>query len=478
MGREREFLIDGEWTAPVEPRFQAVINPATEEAFAEVAMGGPADVDRAVSAARRALPSFSRTNRSERLALLERIHDAYLARGGDMAKALPAEMGATPGLAHAQVAGGAAHIKKTIEVLQTFPFAETVDGVSIVRQPVGVCALISPWNNPVSQVITKAIPAIAAGCTTVNKPSELAPIAVSILAEVMQAAGTPPGVFNLLHGEGTVVGTALCAHPDVDMAAITGSTAAGVAVAKAAADTVKRVQQELGGKGPNIILPDADLEAAVRGGVANCFFFSGQTCGAPSRMIVPKALLGRVIEIARDAAEKITVGPPEAPGVDYGPVISQAQFDKIQRLIGVAVEEGAELVAGGQGRPAGLSRGWYCRPTVFAGVTPAMTIAREEVFGPVLSILTYRDEDEAIEMANDSAYGLVGYVQGGDLERAARVAAQIRCGYVSVNYPPLNLSAPHGGYGRSGNGRQWGAWGLAEYLELTAVVSPQPKDPR
>jgi acyl-CoA reductase-like NAD-dependent aldehyde dehydrogenase len=297
-------------------------------------------------------------------------------------------------------------------------------------------------------------------------------VAVSLLTEIMHEAGTPPGVFNLLNGEGNVVGAALSSHPDVDMVAITGSLEAGRAVARAAADTVKRVQQELGGKGPNIILEDADLEAAVRGGVASCFFFSGQTCGAPSRMIVPERLVDRVIEIARDAAEKIRVGPPLEPGVDFGPVISRAQFDKVQRLIRIASEEGARLVAGGSGAPDGLDGGWYCRPTVFAGVQPSMTIAREEVFGPVLSILTYRDEEEAIEMANDSAYGLVGYVQSADIERAAAVASRIRCGYISVNYPPLNISVPHGGYRRSGNGRQWGAYGLAEYLELTAVVTP------
>ena len=295
---------------------------------------------------------------------------------------------------------------------------------------------------------------------------------MGVLAEVMDEAGVPPGVFNLLHGHGAEVGAGLSAHRGIDMISITGSTAAGVAVAKAAADTIKRVQQELGGKGPNIILADANLEGAVRGGVASCFFFAGQTCGAPSRMIVPEHLLDDVLAIARDAAEKTRVGHPEEPGVDFGPLISQAQFERVQSLIAIAMREGAQLVAGGPGRPEGLSKGYYCRPTVFAGVEPSMTIATEEVFGPVLSILTYRDEDEAVRIANDSAYGLVGYVQSGDVDRGARVASRVRCGYVSVNYPPLNISVPHGGYRHSGNGRQWGVHGLAEYLEMTSLVLP------
>ena len=477
MTHEGAFYVDGSWTGPVEPRLEGVINPATEETFAQVAMGSAADVDKAVEAARRAFGGFSRTGRNERLDLLGRIHAAYLKRADDMARLLPAEIGATPGLARAQVAAGAAHIAKTMEVLREYEFREPLDGAQVLRAPVGVCALISPWNNPVSQVVTKAIPAIAAGCTTVSKPSELAPLAVGVLAEVMDEAGVPPGVFNLLHGEGAVVGAALAAHPGVDMVSITGSVAAGVAVAKAAADTVKRVQQELGGKGPNIILADADLEAAVRGGVASCFFFAGQTCGAPSRMIVPEALLDQVVAIARDAAERTRVGPPEQAGADFGPLISRAQWIRVQGLIETARAEGAELVAGGPGVPDGLDRGYYCRPTVFARVDPAMTIAREEVFGPVLSILTYRDEDEAVEIANDSAYGLVGYVQGRDIDRAAEVAGRIRCGYVSVNYPPLNISVPHGGFRRSGNGRQWGVHGLAEYLEMTSIVLPAGAQP-
>lgn len=472
MAREREFYIDGAWTSPLEPRYVEVIDPALEEPIAEVAMGSAADVERAVVAARRAFGTFSETSRDVRIALLQRIQAAYLRRADDMARVLPMEIGATPGLARGQVAGGAAHIAKTIEVLSGFDFDEAVDGARVLHRPIGVCALISPWNNPVSQVVTKAVPAMAAGCTTVCKPSELAPMAVSILGEVMDEAGVPPGVFNLLNGEGQVVGEALSAHPDVDMVAITGSTAAGVAVAKSAADTVKRVQQELGGKGPNIILADADLEAAVRGGVAGCFFFAGQTCGAPSRMIVPERLLDQVVAIARDAAERTRVGPPAAERTDFGPVISSAQFDRVQALIETAMAEGAQLVAGGPGRPEGLNRGYYCRPTVFAGVDPDMTIAREEVFGPVLSILTYRDEDEAVRIANDSVYGLVGYVQSGDLAHGAAVASRVRCGYVSLNYPPLNISVPHGGYRRSGNGRQWGRYGLAEYLELTSLVTP------
>ena len=473
MSQERRFYIDGEWVEPASGRFVNVINPATEEPFTQVAMGNAADAERAIAAAKRAFPEFSRTTRQERIALLKRILAVYNKRMDDIARVLPREMGATTAVAKAQAGGAAAHIAKTIEVLETFPFEVEKPGARVLYNPIGVCALISPWNNPVSQVITKAIPAIAAGCTTVNKPSELAPVAVSILGEVMHEAGVPKGVFNLLNGEGATVGAVLSSHPDVDMVAITGSASAGASVAKSAADTVKRVQQELGGKGPNIVLSDADLEKAVAVGVASCFFFGGQTCGAPTRMIVPEALLGRVIEIARAAADRVKVGPPDLPGVDYGPLISQAQFDKVQRLIKSGLDERAHLVAGGLGLPDGLDRGYYCRPTVFARVTPEMTIAREEIFGPVLSILTYRNEDEAIQIANDTDYGLVGYVQAGDVAHGARVAGQIRCGYVSVNYAPINISVPHGGYRRSGNGRQWAEYGVAEYLETTAIVLPK-----
>jgi len=468
----QSLYIDGRWVAPQVPRFIDIVDPAVAEPYAQIALGDVADVEYAVQAAARAFDSFSRTTVRERIGLLRRVSELYKTRIDDIASALVREIGAPAALARGQALGGAAHIDKVIETLETFPFEEPKGRSRILRQPIGVCALISPWNNPVAQVITKAIPAIAAGCTTVNKPSELAPHAVGILTEVMHEAATPPGVFNLVQGEGETVGAAMASHPRVDLVAITGSTRAGVAVARAAAETVKRVLQELGGKGPNVILSDADLETAVRGGVLGCFFFAGQTCGAPSRMLVPEHLLEQVIEIAARTARAVKVGPPLTAGVDYGPVINRRQFDRVQRLIALGEQQGAQLIAGGCGRPEGLERGYYCRPTVFARVTSDMALAREEVFGPVLSILTYRDEEQAIRLANDCEYGLVGYVQSGDLQHGARVASRIRCGYVSVNYAPLDISVPHGGYRRSGNGRQWGEHGLSEYLEMTSLVLP------
>jgi aldehyde dehydrogenase (NAD+) len=470
MLRADRFYIDGQWVEPSGSRSLAVIDPSTEEAVGEVRLGGAGDVERAVAAARRAFPAFSHTTRADRLDLLRKILAVYRTRQEEIAALLPREMGATTAVARAQAAGGAAHIERTIAALETFPFEEQKGSALVIREAIGVCGMISPWNNPVPQLITKAVPAMAAGCTTISKPSELAPFAASIVAEIMHEAGVPNGVFNLLHGDGATVGAGLAAHPDIDMIAFTGSLSAGIAVARAAAETVKRVHQELGGKSANIILEDADLERAVRGGVAGCFFLAGQTCGAPSRMLVPEHLLDAVIAIARDAAQRLKVGPPEVAGTEMGPLISEAQFLRVQRYIRSGIDEGAMLVAGGPGRPEALARGYYCRPTVFAHVTPDMTIAREEIFGPVLTILTYANEEDAIRMANDSDYGLVGYVQSADRERGLRVAREIRAGYVSVNYPPLNIDVPHGGYRRSGNGRQWAEYGIAEYLEYKALV--------
>ncbi|MBL8550333.1 MAG: aldehyde dehydrogenase family protein [Hyphomonadaceae bacterium] len=472
MTHERQFYIDGAWVDPVEPRFADVEDPATEAPFTQVAMGSARDVDRAVAAAKEAFAAYARTPLEERLALLQRILEVYRTRMDDMARVLPREMGATTAVARGQVEGGAAHIQKTIETARAFPFERAHGLGKITYQPVGACALIVPWNNPVQQVIAKAMPALAAGCTVVCKPSELAPVAVSILTEVIHEAGAPKGVFNLLNGEGATVGAAMAAHPDVDMVSITGSVAAGAAVAKAAADTVKRVHQELGGKGPNIILPGADLEAAVRGGLMGCFFMGGQTCGAPTRMLVPEGAQVEAVRLAREIAAGVKVGAPDAEGVLYGPAISKAQYEKVQRYIRIGIEEGAEIVVGGEGRPEGLAHGYYCRPTVFANVTPKMRIAQEEIFGPVLSIIAYRDVEEAIRIANDSVYGLVGYVQAREVAEGERVARRLRCGYVSVNYPPIDITMPHGGFKHSGNGRQWGEHGLAEYMELAAIVLP------
>jgi aldehyde dehydrogenase (NAD+) len=472
MNCERFFYIDGQWVQPAEPAYTDVINPATEEPAFQVAMGSSADVDRAVAAARRAFTTFSTTSREERLTLLRGILQAYRKRMDAIAAVLPEEMGATTAMARGQSALGAAHIEETIRVLERFPFSESRGPRAEVRRvPVGVCSLISAWNNPVAQVITKAIPAIAAGCTTVNKPSEIAPVAVGLLTEVMHEAGVPPGVFNLINGTGAAVGERLTSHPDVDMVAFTGSTRSGAAVATSAAGTIKRVHQELGGKSPNIILTDADLEPAVASGVRSCFMLAGQTCGAPSRMFVHSTALERALEIAKRTAESMNVGDPRQPGIEFGPLVNRTQFDAVQRFIESGIASGARLVSGGLGRPDGLQRGYYCRPTVFADVTNVMAIGREEIFGPVLCIFSYEDEEDAIRQANDTTYGLVGYVQSGNLDHGRAVAARIRAGYVSVNYPPLDLSVPHGGFKRSGNGRQWSDYALDEYLEYVAIVT-------
>ena len=474
MGHERHIYIDGAWVEPAAPKPHAVINPATEEKIADVALGGAADIDRAVAAARKAFQPFSRSSRHERIATIERILDAYRSRADDSAAILTREVGMPASLARAQTQMAIVHLTTMLDVLKTFSFESAKGVIKVVKEPVGVCGAITPWNAPISQVICKVIPAIAAGCTSVVKPSEVTPLSTLLLAEVMHDADVPAGVFNLVNGDGAVAGHALASHPDVDMVSVTGSVRGGIAVAHAAADTVKRVQQELGGKSPNIILEDADFEKAVATGVVACFFHTGQTCGAPSRMLVPRAREAETIAIARAAADKMRVGDPNADGVDLGPLVNRAQFDRVQGYIQRGIEQGAELIAGGPGRPPGLNRGYYVRPTVFVRVTPGMAIAREEIFGPVLSILSYDDEEEAIRLANDTEYGLCGYVQSQDPEHAAAVAARLRAGYVSINYPPWTPLAPFGGFKRSGNGRQYAEYGLEEYLEIKAVVRAEP----
>jgi len=471
MKQLERFYIGGSWIAPAELRWGSIINPATEEVVGRVALGSSVDVDRAVTAARRAFESYALTTRDKRIALLSRIADRFKARIGDLAAAMTEEMGAPSAMSRdVQAASGLEHIERTIEVLRTFEF-ETRRGTTLVaKEPVGVCGLITPWNWPINQIACKVAPALAAGCTMVLKPSEMAPLSATVFAEIMQEAGVPAGVFNLVHGDGAGVGRALSMHADVDLMSFTGSTRAGIQVAKDAADTVKRVLQELGGNSANIILADADLAAAVTNGVAGCFLNTGQSCDSPARMLVPADRMDEAMAIARDAAATYRVGLPDAPGTVLGPVSGKAQFDKVQRLIAAGIAEGAVLVAGGPGRPEGLATGYFVRPTVFARVRPEMTIAREEIFGPVLSMIPYGSEDEAIAIANATEYGLAAYVQSRDLAQARRVAARLRAGTVQINYPAADYLAPFGGYKRSGNGREYGEFGLNEFLELKANI--------
>ncbi|MEP9374260.1 aldehyde dehydrogenase family protein [Mesorhizobium sp. KR1-2] len=471
MGHELQFYIDGGWVEPFTTTTLEVIDPATEEAFTRIAVGTPTDVDHAVQAARRAFPEFSRTSQTERLALLRRILDAYNARYEDIAQAVSREMGAPIAFAReAQAYAGQAHLMATIEALEAYEFEHQRGSTRIVHDAIGVVGMITPWNWPLNQIVCKVAPALAAGCTMVLKPSEIAPLSGILFAEILDAAGVPKGGFNLVNGTGPDVGQAISSHPDVDMISFTGSTRAGVNVAKLAADTVKRVSQELGGKSANIILPDADLDSAVRTGVSSCFANSGQSCDAPTRMLVPRDRHAEVLQIAKAVAEETIVGDPQAADSALGPVISRVQFDKIQRLIEAGIAEGAELVAGGTGRPAGLNRGYFVKPTVFGNVTPDMTVAREEIFGPVLVIMPYSDEEEAIRIANDTPYGLAAYVQSADLDRARRVGRQLRAGTINLNYPDWDLHAPFGGYKQSGNGREYGAFGIAEFLETKGIV--------
>lgn len=471
MYDHRRFYIDGRWEQPAAARTLPVIDPATEEPAGLVALGTPADVDRAVAAARRAFPGWSASSREERLAFFDRIIAAYRARRDDIAAAITAEMGAPRAFARRAQAGiGLGHLQTMRTILETFRFVEPRPGFELVREAVGVCGFITPWNWPMNQVACKVAPALAAGCTMVLKPSEAAPFSATLFAEVLDAAGVPPGVFNLVHGDGAGVGQALAVHPDVDLVSLTGSTRAGVAVAQAAAATVKRVHLELGGKSPNVILDEASLEAGVTWGVRDCFSNTGQSCNAPSRLLVPAALEARAADIAAAVASALVTGPPDAPGTDLGPLASAAQFAKVQRLIEAGSAEGARLVCGGTGRPAGLARGWYVRPTVFAGVRNDMTIAQEEIFGPVLAIIPYADEADAIRIANDTPYGLAAYVWGSDPAATGRVARRLRAGMVQVNGADFPLTAPFGGYKQSGTGREWGEFGLRDFLEIKAIV--------
>ena len=471
MSNRQKFYINGEWVQPSTSTTLEVINPATEEAIDVIALGGPQDVDKAVTAAKAAFETYSQTGREERVALLERIIATYSARMGDVAAVISQEMGAPMPLAKAaQAPAGLGHFMTTLEVLKTYEFEEDVGTSHIVKEPAGVCGFITPWNWPINQIACKVAPALAAGCTMVLKPSEVAPFNAILFAEVMDEAGVPPGVFNLVNGDGPTVGVALSSHPDIDMMSFTGSTRAGVEVARNAAPTVKRVAQELGGKSANIILDDADFQKAIARDVFGMCMNSGQSCNAPTRMLVPMQRMDEAAAIAKAAADNVKVGDPSAEGTTIGPVVSEVQFNKIQRLIEKGIEEGAKLETGGPGRPDGLNQGYYVKPTVFSHVTNDMTIAREEIFGPVLSLIGYQDDEDAVRIANDTVYGLSGYISSGNPERAKALARRIRTGNVHLNGASVDNKAPFGGYKQSGNGREWGTHGFEEFLEVKAIM--------
>jgi aldehyde dehydrogenase (NAD+) len=470
MREALKFYIDGQWVDPangVKPL--DVINPATEQPMGRIAMGSAADVDRAAKAAHAAFESFGRTSRAERLDLLGAIVSEYQKRYADIAAAITEEMGAPAWLATQYQAGlGAAHFQTAMAILKDYKFEEDKGTTHLVKEPIGVCGFITPWNWPINQIACKVAPAIATGCTMILKPSEVAPFNALLFAEVMHAAGVPKGVFNLINGDGPEVGAAISSHPLIDMVSFTGSTRAGIEVARNAAPTVKRVSQELGGKSPNIVLDSADLATAVGGGIQSMMLNSGQSCNAPTRMFVPRPKMEQAKAIAKAAAEAITVGDPNGNSV-IGPVVSEVQFNKIQGLIQKGIDEGATLVAGGPGRPEGLDKGYYVKPTVFADVTNDMTIAREEIFGPVLAMLPYDTLEDAIRAGNDTVYGLAAYVQGPE-DEARQVALRLRAGQVNINGAAPDFMAPFGGYKQSGNGREWGDHAFTEFLEVKAVL--------
>jgi aldehyde dehydrogenase (NAD+) len=471
----RQFYIDGKWVAPTKAHDCNVINPANEQPIATISLGTAGDVDKAVAAARKAFESYSETSVDMRLALLQRIIEVYQSKSEEMAETISQEMGAPLSLSRAaQAPAGLGHFLEIVKVLKQFKFEELHGSTLMRKEPIGVCGLITPWNWPMNQIASKVAPALAAGCTMVLKPSEIAPLSAYLFAQILHEAGLPPGVFNMVNGDGPTVGAAISSHPGVDMVSFTGSTRAGIAVAAAAAPTVKRVTQELGGKSASIILDDADLEKAVKEGVQSCFRNTGQSCNAPTRMLVPRAKMAEAAAVAKRVAEATKVGDPATDGTSVGPLASQAQFDKVQSLIQKGISEGATLVTGGPGRSEGLDKGYFARPTIFSDVRNDMVIAREEIFGPVLAIIPYENEDDAVRIANDTPYGLSGFVNSGDIEHARRVAKRIRSGNVHINGARIDFGGCFGGYKQSGNGREWGEAGLEEFLELKAVFGYSP----
>jgi aldehyde dehydrogenase (NAD+) len=469
-----KFYIDGQWVDPVRPNALDVDNPTTEQVSGKISLGSDADVDKAVRAARKAFATWSQTSREERLDVLQAILDEYQKRAGDLADAVTEEMGAPPSLAAGpQVNMGLGHLATAIDVLKNFQFEERHGSTLVVKEPIGVCGLITPWNWPINQIACKVFPALATGCTMILKPSEVAPYSAQIFTEIIDAAGVPTGVYNLVYGDGPGVGVALSSHPDIDLVSFTGSTRAGIDVARNAAATVKRVTQELGGKSPNIVLDDDAFAQSVAAGATVMMLNSGQSCNAPSRMLVPKSRKDEALAIAKATLEQVKIGDQDDKSA-IGPVASKAQFDKVQGLIQKGIDEGATVVVGGLGRPEGLDTGYYVKPTVFADVSNDMTIAREEIFGPVLCVLGYDDLDQAVEIANDTEYGLAGYVSAADLDKAREVARRIRAGSVAINHA-FDLNAPFGGYKRSGNGREWSQFGFDEYLEVKAALGYTPE---
>ncbi|MCL5042909.1 MAG: aldehyde dehydrogenase family protein [Gammaproteobacteria bacterium] len=476
MSHEKQFYINGQWVAPKGDKTLDVINPADESVAATIALGNHEDVDLAVDAARKAFDSYSQSSREERIALLERIIDVFKKRMDDVAASIQTEMGAPTKLAkQAQAASGLGHLMTALDVLKHFEFDEEIGTTLVTKEPIGVCGLITPWNWPMNQLTCKVAPALATGCTMVLKPSEVAPLSALMLAEILDEAGVPAGVFNMVNGDGPTVGAAMSAHPDIDMMSFTGSTAAGRLVMKAGADTIKRVALELGGKSANILLDDVDFDKSVKHAVFSCMNNTGQSCNAPTRLLVPNDKMEAVAEMAAAVCAKVKAGHPQAEDTIMGPVVSQAQWNKIQDLIKTGIDEGAKLITGGPGKPDGLETGYYVKPTIFTHVTNDMTIAREEIFGPVLSIIGYADEDDAVRIANDTRYGLSGYVSSSDLDRARKVARRMRTGMIHINGAPGDNKAPFGGYKESGNGREWGHHGFEDFLEIKSMFGYNPK---
>ena len=466
----RKFYINGKWINPTEFNDFPVENPATEQPVAVISQGSATDVDNAVTAARQAFTCFSQSTRETRLALLENLLKIYMHRYDEMAHAIHLEMGAPIDFSHTEQADcGRGHLQSTIDALQHYTFEQTIENTLIVKEAIGICGLITPWNWPINQIVCKVAPALATGCTIILKPSEIAPLSAYLFTEMIDEAGFPPGVFNLINGCGATVGSAMAEHPDIDMISFTGSTKAGISVAKAAANTVKRVTQELGGKSPNILLDDTNFEHSIKKGIFMCMENTGQSCNAPTRMLIPQSHYIEAIKFARESVKKVKVDHSNKEGRHLGPLANQEQYDKVQQFIQLALNEGATLIAGGPGKPEGLETGYYVKPTIFADVHNEMAIAREEVFGPVLVMIPYQDEDDAIRIANDTPYGLSAYIQTGDVVRGKRIARRLHAGMVRINHAPHSYNVPFGGYKQSGNGREWGEYGFEDYLEIKAI---------
>ncbi|MGK9286589.1 aldehyde dehydrogenase family protein [Sinorhizobium meliloti] len=471
MENASKFYIDGKWVEPTSDATSDLIDPATEKVYATVAMGTAEDIDKAVKAARRAFSTFSKSSVEERIELLQKIDTIFRRRQREIAETVTQEIGMPISVSSTFLLDWCkVHTAETIEILRNFAFSEKLGTTTIYKEPIGVVGMITPWNFPIGQIFTKILPALATGCTIVLKPSQLTPLDGIIAAEILDEAGVPAGVFNLVNGDGRVAGEAISQHPDIDMVSFTGSTRAGIQVTKSAADTIKRVVNELGGKSANIILDDADFETAVENAVGNCFFINGQACDAGTRLLVPRNRLDEVTKIAAAAANAYVSGPPSAPETTLGPVVNANQFERVQHFIQTGIDEGARLVAGGTGRPDGIEAGYFVKPTIFADVKPEMTIYREEIFGPVLSISAYDDLDDAVQMANDTVYGLAAHITGKNMDTIRKLSRELRAGSVFVNSPDLDPKAPFGGYRQSGNGRECGEYGFTEFLEVKAVV--------